>query len=36
MKYNRRMRSGLFVISFVCLFCGFGEVAYDFQYIKEI
>jgi hypothetical protein len=34
-KYNRRMRLGLFVISFVCLFCGFDEVAYDFQYTKE-
>jgi hypothetical protein len=29
------MRLGLFVISFVCLFCGLDEVAYDFQYTKE-
>ena len=30
------MRLGLFVLSFVCLFCGLDEVAYDFHYTKEI
>jgi hypothetical protein len=29
------MRLGLFILSFVCLLCGFDEFAYDFQYTKE-
>jgi hypothetical protein len=35
-KYNRPMRLGLFILSFVCLFCGFDEYAYDLRYTKEL